>query len=94
MGGFLGGLISSSLFGIFNAVKLAALQRAVNGQEDARLHMVHSIEQIANNSAVNSQHLLALENMSKLVANEVSKNRIGIDVGTYYTTYFFFRGEK
>ena len=83
LGGFIGGLISSSLFGIFNAVKLAALQKAVNGAEDARLHMVHSIEQIANNSAINSQHIKHLENMSKLIANEVSKNRLGLDVGMY-----------
>ena len=52
----------------------------MNGQEDARLAMVHSIQQTANNSAINSQHIQHLENMSKLIANEVSKNRVGLSV--------------
>ena len=42
--------------------------------------MVHSIDRIANNSAINSQHLVHLEKMAKLIAKEVSKNRLAIDV--------------
>ena len=42
--------------------------------------MVHTIQQVANNSAINSQHIVALENMSTLVANAVSQNRQGLDI--------------
>ena len=80
LGGFLGGLISSTLFGIYNTIKLSELQKAVNDQEKARLLMVHTIQQVANNSAINSQHIAALENMSTLIANAVSQNRQGLDI--------------
>ena len=60
-----------TLFGLFNAQKIASLQSSLKNLDQARINMVHITERIANETTINAQHILALEQMSLDVANEV-----------------------
>ena len=78
LGAFVGGLISGTLFGLFNTAKIAALQSSLNDMEKARVNMVHLTDRIANAATVNAQHITALEQMTQEIAQEVSTTHLCI----------------
>ena len=80
LGALAGGLIAGTLFGLFNSAKIASLQSSLNNLEQARINMVHITERVVNETAINAQHILALEEMTLDIANQVRENALVVDM--------------
>ena len=80
LGALAGGLIAGTLFGLFNSAKIASLQSSLNDLEQARINMVHITERVANETSINAQHILALEEMTLDIANQVRENALVVDM--------------
>ena len=70
----LGGLLAGSVFGIEQEVRIGNIESALGQEEEARRHMVTSIERLTNETAVNRQHIIEIEKAQQQLAKFIQES--------------------